>query len=148
MREALKPKRDEDDQPMKWAVVCADASRGLKPGDPAYTAWLRLAATPVSAIKDAVGVEDERRGRRGPGGGGGGRRPGGRGDDRRGPRPDRGDRVSRDDLARLGSGGRVGANVRIIGADDDDKKAREQRRKEQREAKRQAERERLARLGY
>ena len=71
----------------------------------------------------------------------------GRGRDDR-PGRDRGDRVSREDLSRLGSDGRVGANIRIIGLGDDDKKAREKRRKEEREAKRQAERDRLSRLGY
>jgi hypothetical protein len=59
------------------------------------------------------------------------------------------DRVSREDLSRLGTGGRVGANIRIIGLDaKDEKLERERRRKEEREAKRQAERDRLARLGY
>jgi hypothetical protein len=51
-------------------------------------------------------------------------------------------------MERLGTGGTVGANIRIIGPGDDDKKERERRRKEEREAKRAAERERLARLGY
>ena len=56
--------------------------------------------------------------------------------------------MSSEDLSRLASDGRVGANIRIIGLNDDDKKAREKRRKEEREAKRQAERDRLSRLGY
>ncbi len=77
---------------------------------------------------------------------GDGRRP--RRDDRPGGRDDRAGRASREDLDRLASDGRVGANIRIIGLGDVDKKAREKRRKEEREAKRQAERDRLARLGY
>ncbi len=64
------------------------------------------------------------------------------------PARERGERVSREELSKLATDGRVGANIRIIGLDDDDKKAREKRRKEEREAKRQAERDRLARLGY
>ena len=147
LREALAPKRDENGQPLKWATVCADACKGLKPGDPVFGAWVRLAATPVSAIKNEIGMprDDRRGGRGGPrrGGPGGDRRP--RRDDRPGGR---GDRVSREDLAKLATDGRVGANIRIIGLDDDDKKAREKRRKEEREAKREAERQRLSRLGY
>ena len=148
LREALSPKRDEHGQPLKWATVCADACKGLKPGDPVFGAWVRLAATPVSAIKNEIGMEDRRGGRGGPrrGGPGGDRRP--RREDRFGGREGRGDRVSREDLQKLATDGRVGANIRIIGLDDDDKKAREKRRKEEREAKRQAERDRLSRLGY
>ena len=155
LREALAPKRDENGQPLKWATVCADACKGLKPGDPVFGAWVRLAATPVSAIKNEIGMpRDERRGGRGGPrrGGPGGDRGRPRRDDRPGGREGRGgrggDRVSREDLAKLATDGRVGANIRIIGLDDDDKKAREKRRKDEREAKRQAERERLSRLGY
>ena len=154
LREALAPKRDENGQPLKWATVCADACKGLKPGDPVFGAWVRLAATPVSAIKNEIGMprDDRRGGGRGrPGGQGGPRRGGGdagRHDRPGGRGPQRGERVSREDMSKLASDGRVGANIRIIGLDDDDKKAREKRRKEEREAKRQAERERLARLGY
>ncbi len=75
LREALAPKRDENGQPLKWATVCADACKGLKPGDPVFGAWVRLAATPVSAIKNEIGMEREERGGRGRGGprrGGGG----------------------------------------------------------------------------
>jgi hypothetical protein len=144
--EALQPKRDEQDQPLKWATVCADACKGLKPSDPVFSAWVRLAATPVSAIKNELGLNerrDDRRGRRG--GPGRGRDGGGRGPRREG----RGDRVSREDFQRLSHGGTVGANIRIIGLDADaEKKEREARRKAEREAKRQAERDRLARLGY
>ena len=90
------------------------------------------------------------RGRREGGGDRGPRRDGGSGGGR-GDRPDRGpreERVSREDLAKLAQGGRVGATVRIVGDADEEKKERERRRKEEREAKRQAERDRLARLGY
>jgi hypothetical protein len=142
--EALQPKRDENDQPLKWATVCADACKGLKPSDPVFSAWVRLAATPVSAIKNELGINDRRPQRgRGPGRG----RPGDRGP-RRG-RDDRGG-VSREDFQRLSRGGSVGANIRIIGLADeqDEKQEREARRKAEREAKRQAERDRLARLGY
>ena len=153
--EALQPKRDENDQPLKWATVCADACKGLKAGDPVFNAWVRLAGTPVSAIKAELGLPDERRGSRGGGRGApqrGGGRDGGRGfggRDDRGSRRPREERVSREDLSRLGTGGRVGANIRIIGLDNkDEKQERDRRRKEEREAKRQAERDRLARLGY
>jgi hypothetical protein len=146
--EALQPKRDDQGQPLKWATVCADACKGLKPSDPVFSAWVRLAATPVSAIKNELGLHERRDDRRGRGRGG--PRRGRDGD--RGPRRDdrgRGDRVSREDLERLAHGGTVGANIRIIGLDADaEKKEREARRKAEREAKRQAERERLARLGY
>jgi hypothetical protein len=112
---------------------------------------VRLAGTPVSAIKAELGIADDRRGRGGPRGGnqrGGGRSFGGR-EERGGRGRGREDRVSREDLSRLGTGGRVGANIRIIGLDaKDEKLERERRRKEEREAKRQAERDRLARLGY
>jgi hypothetical protein len=136
--EALQPKRDENDQPLKWATVCADACKGLKPSDPVFSAWIRLAATPVSAIKNELGLNerrDERR-RRGP-------RRDRRRDDRRGG-------ISREDYQRHVIGGRVGANIRIIGLErlQGEKKEREERRKAEREAKREAERERLARLGY
>src|SRR5439155_10690207 len=70
VRQALQPKRDEEGQPKKWAVVCCDASLGLKPGDPTFNAWVRLAATPVREIKGLVRPDDgERRGGRrgGPG---------------------------------------------------------------------------------
>ena len=151
-REALAPKRDENGQPLKWATVCADACKGLKPGDPVFGAWVRLAATPVSAIKNELGMPREdgpaRRPRWSAARRPWWRRSAGAEAAARRPRPRRGDRVSREDLSRLGSDGRVGANIRIIGLGDDDKKEREKRRKEEREAKRQAERERLSRLGY
>ncbi len=165
VREALAPKTDEKGERLKWAVVCADASQGLKPGDPAFTAWVRLAATPVGAVKDAVGLAKPGRGGGGPRGDRPGRgrdearssRPGGpppsggrgRGRDDRDPR-DRGPRPGEGDTPRRVQDGRVSATVRFIdlGSGDDERREREQRRKDQREAKRQAERDRLDRLGY
>jgi hypothetical protein len=159
VRQALQPKRDDDGQPKKWAVVCCDASIGLKPGDPTFTAWVRLAATPVREIKGLVRPDDaEGRGRRGgpgrgrtprrEGGQGGGGQRGGGGGRREGGGPRR-ERVSREDLAGA-QDGTFSPTIRIIGlADqDEDRKERERRRKEEREAKRKAERERLERLGY
>src|SRR5439155_20636336 len=87
IRQALTPKRDESGKPLKWAAVCCEASQGLKPGDPVFAAWVRLAATPVREIKTRVPDErpDRGRGRGGPGGPGGGRGGGGgRRDDRGG----------------------------------------------------------------
>jgi hypothetical protein len=155
VRQALQPKRDDDGQPKKWAVVCCDASMGLKPGDPTFNAWVRLAATPVREIKGVVRPEDDGRrgGRRGGGGPGRGRRrEGGEGAPRRDDRGGRGprrERVSREDLQGA-QDGTFKPTIRIIGleAQDEDRKERERRRKEEREAKRKAERERLERLGY
>jgi hypothetical protein len=161
VRQALQPKRDDDGNPKKWAVVCCDASIGLKPGDPTFNAWVRLAATPVREIKGLVRPDDgERRG----GGAGGGRRrggprreggEGGRSQGRRqggGDRGDRGprrERVSREDMQGAQDGS-FKPTIRIIGLEDqdEDRKERERRRKDEREAKRKAERERLERLGY
>ena len=156
VRQALQPKRDDEGQPKKWAVVCCDASLGLKPGDPTFNAWVRLAATPVREIKGLVRPDDgERRGGRGRPGRGGPRREGAgapsRGGGRRegGDRGPRRERVSREDLQGAQDGS-FSPTIRIIGLDDqdEDRKERERRRKEEREAKRKAERERLERLGY
>src|SRR5689334_19204708 len=158
VRQALQPKRDDDGNPKKWAVVCCDASIGLKPGDPTFNAWVRLAATPVREIKGLVRPDDgERRGggggrRRSGGprreGGGEGRSQGGRrqGGGDRGPRRER---LSREEMQGAQDGS-FKPTIRIIGLEDqhEDKKERERRRKEEREAKRKAERERLERLGY
>jgi hypothetical protein len=134
--------------------VCCDASLGLKPGDPTFNAWVRLAATPVREIKGIVRPEDEGRrgGRRGAGGPPRGRRREGDGAPRRddrGPRGPRRERVSREDM-QSAQDGTFKPTIRIIGleAQDEDRKERERRRKEEREAKRKAERERLERLGY
>src|ERR671923_3869 len=90
VREALQPKRREDGETMKWSSVCAEQAQGVKPGDPIFTAWVRLAATPVRDVKAIVnprGRDDDRRGRgrgrrsdRGGGGGYGGGYRGDRGD--------------------------------------------------------------------
>jgi hypothetical protein len=158
VRAALQPKVDEKGQRLKWAAVCCDAALGRKPGDPIFTAWLRLAATPVREVKIAIGEPvEERKGRRG-------RRPPGKGDrprrddaPRRDDRPggrrdrpggDRGDRVSRGDLAAHAQGGKLKTSIRIVEDNGEDKRERERRRKEEKERKRQAERERLERLGY
>jgi len=140
--------------PKKWAVVCCDASIGLKPGDPTFNAWVRLAATPVREIKGLVRPDDERDGRgRARGRRGGPRREGGEG--RSGGRREGGDRgprrerVSREQI-QSAQDGSFKPTIRIIGLEDqdEDRKERERRRKEEREAKRKAERERLERLGY
>src|SRR5206468_2051284 len=140
VRQALRPQQDEQGKPLKWAASCCEAARGLKPGDPAYTAWLRLAATPVREVKGLVDDRspDERRGRRGggprrdrpregAGGGGGGRPPrdgdrgrgrSDRGDRGRGERGGRGpDRASRDDVAAHGRDEAFKPTIRIVTAD-------------------------------
>ena len=58
---------------MKWSSVCAEQAQGVKPGDPTFTAWVRLAATPVRDVKAIVNPRpayDERGGRGGRGRGG------------------------------------------------------------------------------
>jgi hypothetical protein len=128
---------------MKWSAVCCQRAEGLKPGDPVFQAWVRLAATPVREVK---GVTQPPREERGPRRGGRGR-DGGRRQDR-GPRDDR--PAGREELAALGRDGSLRRQVRIIGLEDEenDKQAREEQRRAEREAKRKAEAERLARLGY
>jgi hypothetical protein len=149
IKEALKPKQDEKGQPMKWAAVCAQSAEGLKPGDPVFNAWVRLAATPVREVKAQLPrpAEQERSGRdsKGVGRRSAGPRSGGRGD-----RPRREDRPSRQEYASHGQDGTLRKSIRIVTGHDEDQERRERERirKEQREAKRRAERERLARLGY
>ncbi|MEO8690806.1 MAG: hypothetical protein ABI611_21645, partial [Solirubrobacteraceae bacterium] len=142
VREALSPPRREDGQTMKWSAVCCEKAEGLKPGDPVFQAWVRLAATPVREVKAVASPPREDRPRRG-----GGRRNegGGRG---RGPRDDR--PAGREELAALGRDGALRRQVRIVGLEDDqkDKQARDEQRRAEREAKRKAEAERLSRLGY
>jgi hypothetical protein len=143
VREALSPPRREDGQTMKWSAVCCERAEGLKPGDPVFQAWVRLAATPVREVKAVTQPPREDRGpRRGGGGRGGGRRQD------RGPRDDR--PAGREELAALGRDGALRRQVRIIGLEDDqkDKQDREEQRRAERDAKRKAEAERLARLGY
>ena len=43
--------------------MCCEASQGLKPGDPVFAAWVRLAATPVREIKSRVPDDRPERGR-------------------------------------------------------------------------------------
>jgi hypothetical protein len=162
VRAALAPKQDENGQPMKWAAVCALQAQGLRPGDPAFAAWIRLAATPVREVKAEVRDPEERprrggRGGAGPRGGGQGGRGGesGRGgrSEARAPRreraPDGSRPASREELANFARDGMFRTSVRIVAdGGEEERRERERRRKEQREAKRQAERERLARLGY
>ena len=128
----------------------AEQAQGHKAGDPVFTAWVRLAATPVRDVKAIVnprGADD--RGRRGrgrggrQGGGGGGGRGGYRGDDRGG----RGGGGGRGDLEQHGRDGSFRSSVRIVNVEDS-RREREEEKREQREAKRKAEAERLARLGY
>jgi hypothetical protein len=150
---------------MKWSSVCAEQAQGHKPGDPVFTAWVRLAATPVRDVKAIVNPRDrgdDRRGRgrgrrQGGGGGGGGYRGGGqggggggggyRGD--RGDRDDRGRPARREELETHGRDGSFRSSVRIVHVDSEgQRKDRDEERRAEREAKRQAEAERLARLGY
>ena len=150
IKEALKPKQDEKGQPLKWAAVCAQAAEGLKPGDPVFNAWVRLAATPVREVKGHLprpaeqarpaGREGGRRGGASRAGEGGGRRD----------RPRRDDRPNRQEYASHAQDGTLRRSIRIVTGHDEDQERRERERvrKEQREAKRRAERERLARLGY
>ena len=166
MREALQPKRREDGETMKWSSVCAEQAQGVKPGDPIFTAWVRLAATPVRDVKAIVNPrnrDDDRRGRGrgrrsggGQGGGGGGGYRGGQGGGGGGYRGDRGDRedrgrpARREELETHGRDGSFRSSVRIVHVDSEGQRKddREDERRAEREAKRQAEAERLARLGY
>ena len=134
MLEALQPKRRDDGETMKWSSVCAEQAQGVKPGDPTFTAWVRLAATPVRDVKAIVNPRpayDDRggrggRGRGGQGGqggqggrGGGGFRGGGYGGG--GGRGGRGgyDRggggAGRGDVEQHGRDGSFRSSVRIIG---------------------------------
>ena len=159
MREALQPKRRDDGETMKWSSVCAEQALGVKPGDPIFTAWVRLAATPVRDVKAIVNPrtrDDDRRGGRGRGGGGartaavGGGGGGGRG----GYQGDRGDRdrgrpARREELETHGRDGSFRSSVRIVHVDSDgQRRDRDDERRAERDAKRQAEAERLAKLGY
>ena len=129
--EALQPKRRDDGETMKWSSVCAEQAQGVKPGDPTFTAWVRLAATPVRDVKAIVnprGRDDDRRGRRGgrrgggqQGGGYGGGRGGGQGGyggGRGGGRDGRyggGGGGGRGDVEQHGRDGSFRSSVRIIG---------------------------------
>jgi len=162
VREALQPKRREDGETMKWSSVCAEQAQGVKPGDPIFTAWVRLAATPVRDVKAIVNPRDrgdDRRGRGrgrgrsgggGGGGGGGGYRGGGGGGGYRGDGDrDRGRPARREELEEHGRDGSFRSSVRIVHVDSEgQRRDREDERRAEREAKRQAEAERLAKLGY
>jgi chemotaxis protein histidine kinase CheA len=124
--EALQPKRRDDGETMKWSSVCAEQAHGHRPGDPIFTAWVRLAATPVRDVKGIVnprGRDDDRRGgRRGRGGGGGGGnyRGGGGYGGGRGDRGDRGGRgARREDIESHGRDGSFRSSVRIVMVDAD-----------------------------
>jgi hypothetical protein len=160
VEEALRPKMEEQGERKKWALVCCEAAQGRQASDPEFTAWLRLAATPVREIKAALPVREEQGrggGRHGAGPGrGGDRAPRGGGERGRGGGPGRGgdrsrggsgDRVSREELEAFARGGSLTSRVRIVDRAAE-KRERERQRKEERERKRQAERDRLARLGY
>ena len=108
---------------MKWSSVCAEQAQGVKPGDPIFTAWVRLAATPVRDVKAIVNPRGARRRpprrpRRLPRrqGGGGRRCGGGR---RRPRRPARGAAAAtargRGDIEQHGRDGAFSSSVRIIG---------------------------------
>ena len=160
VREALQPKRREDGETMKWSSVCAEQAQGVKPGDPIFTAWVRLAATPVRDVKAIVNPRDrgdDRRGRGrgrgrqsgGGGGGGGGYRGGGGGGYRGDSDRDRGRPARREELEEHGRDGSFRSSVRIVHVDSEgQRRDREDDRRAEREAKRQAEAERLAKLGY
>jgi hypothetical protein len=119
--EALQPKTREDGETMKWSSVCAEQAQGHKPGDPVFTAWVRLAATPVRDVKAIVNPRRENdRGRgRGRGrnqggggyGGGGGGGYGGRGG------YDRGRPARREELEAHGRDGSFSSRVRIVEVD-------------------------------
>jgi hypothetical protein len=146
IKEALKPKQDEKGQPLKWAAVCAQSAEGMKPGEPVFNAWVRLAATPVREVKALLPRPAEaERSERGPGA----RRPGAQRSGG-GGRPRRDDRPNRSEYASHAQDGKLRTSIRIVTGHDEDqeRRERERNRKEQREAKRRAERERLARLGY
>ena len=130
MLEALQPKRRDDGETMKWSSVCAEQAQGVKPGDPTFTAWVRLAATPVRDVKAIVNPRpayDQRggrggRGRGGQGGGGrggqgGGGYGGGGGGGGRGGRGDYrgGGGAGRGDVEQHGRDGSFRSSVRIIG---------------------------------
>ena len=141
VREALAPKQDSEGKPMKWSAVCAEQAAGHKPGDPVFTAWARLAVTPVREVKALVITRDDRPGRRG------GRRGGPRRYEDDGPREAV---AGPEELRRLGRDGSFRSRIRIVheNAPDSTKRDREEERKAERDAKREADQERLKRLGY
>jgi hypothetical protein len=148
VREALAPKQRSDGQTMKWSAVCCDAAQGLSAGDPVFTAWARLAVTPVREIKSFVDPRD-RDGRGGRGGRGGQRRGGGGGGGGGGDRPwrDRGQGgggAGAEDMRQHGRDGSFKSRIRIV----DMSKGRDEQAVEEGEAKKREAAERLDRLGY
>jgi hypothetical protein len=132
---------------MKWSAVCCDAAQGLAAGDPVFTAWARLAVTPVREIKGLVAPRD-RDGRDGRGRRGGPRRSGGQGGGGggRGQWRDRGEGgggAGADDLRQHGRDGTLTSRIRIV----DMSKGRDEDRDEG-EKQRQDAANRLDRLGY
>ena len=145
VREALAPKQRSDGQTMKWSAVCCDAAQGLSAGDPVFTAWARLAVTPVREIKSLVDPRD-REGRGGRGGRGGPRRGGGGGGGDR-PWRDRGQGgggAGAEDMRQHGRDGSFKSRIRIV----DMSKDRDEDRPDQGEAKKREAAERLDQLGY
>ncbi len=149
VRGALAPKQRPDGQTMKWSAVCCDAAQGLSPGDPVFTAWARLAVTPVREIKGLVAPRDrdrDGRGRRGGqrrGGGQGGQ--GGQGGGGRGQWRDRGEGGSAgaEELRQHGRDGALKSRMRIV----DMSKGRDEESDEGEKQRRDAA-NRLDRLGY
>jgi hypothetical protein len=144
VREALAPKQRPDGQTMKWSAVCCDAAQGLSAGDPVFTAWARLAVTPVREIKSLVDPRDRDRDGRGGRGRGGPRRGGG------GDRPWRGDRdregggAGAEDMRQHGRDGSFKSRIRIV----DMSKGRDEDRADKGEEDKRESADRLDRLGY
>ncbi len=146
VREALAPKQRSDGQTMKWSAVCCDAAQGLSAGDPVFTAWARLAVTPVREIKSFVDPRD-RDGRGGRGGRGGQRRGGGGGGGGDRPWRDRGQGgggAGAEDMRQHGRDGSFKSRIRIV----DMSKGRDEQAAEEGETKKREAAERLDRLGY
>ena len=132
---------------MKWSSVCAEQAQGVKPGDPTFTAWVRLAATPVRDVKAIVNprpaYDNRGRGGRGRGGGqgggggrggqggggnfrGGGGYGGGGGRGGRGGYDRGGGGAGRGDVEQHGRDGSFRSSVRIIGLEQLEDAVREQ----------------------
>jgi hypothetical protein len=147
VREALAPKQRSDGQTMKWSAVCCDAAQGLSPGDPIFTAWARLAVTPVREIKGLVDPRDRGGSGRGGARGGGPRRSGGGGGGGDRPWRDRGQGgggAGAEDMRQHGRDGSFKSRIRIV----DMSKGRDDAASDEGEAKKREAAERLDRLGY
>jgi hypothetical protein len=147
VREALAPKQRPDGQTMKWSAVCCDAAQGLPAGDPVFTAWARLAVTPVREIKGLVDPRD-REGRGGRGGRGGPRRGGGGGGGGDRPWRDRdrqgGGGAGAEDVRQHGRDGSFKSRIRIV----DMSKGRDEDTPDEGEKAKRDAADRLDRLGY